>query len=433
MPFLAELLLTYAHLSKAMINATSFFLSRLDGSSFYTTFSPSLSTVYTLTNMFSQLYCTITLKQSSPSRRIFTSIIVSTILVSSLCLSTFFRGTPSLFFSYTLLSMAIFAVVTGYLCTAVLAGAALLGQSFLQIVLSGQAAVAVAVSAVQVISAIISLWGSSPESPRSISDDQAEALAARIFFAVSTIFLVVTFTAYAWLNRQPFYQSIVGTLERHHETGHANELTGLVTGADSNSPKAAADSRVFYVLKRNLIFFFSVAYTFCVTLAVYPAVTVRVQSVDHIHPLLFTSLHFLAFNVGDLIGRWSCSFPCLVVWSGRKILVMSLLRTLFIPLILLCNFHPSSTVPLVSPLINSDIFYMIILLALGYTTGYVVSLSMLAVSSLAHNPRLEGRHEDVDVAATLGGSFMNVGLAAGALSSFIRSGYDMRLYISGKL
>lgn len=60
---------------------------------------------------------------------------------------------------------------------------------------------------------------------------------------------------------------------------------------------------------------------------------------------------------------------------------------------------------------------MIILLAMGYTNGYVSSLALLAVSSLEHNPRLNGR-EDVDIAATLGGSFTIVGLALGALSSF---------------
>ena len=61
---------------------------------------------------------------------------------------------------------------------------------------------------------------------------------------------------------------------------------------------------------------------------------------------------------------------------------------------------------------------MIIMLTMGYTYGYVTTMAVLAVSSLEHNPRLKGRREDVDVAATLGGSFVIVGLAVGALSSF---------------
>ena len=96
---------------------------------------------------------------------------------------------------------------------------------------------------------------------------------------------------------------------------------------------------------------------------------------------------------------------------------MSLLRTLFIPLILLCNVDRPATTP-VPLIIHSDILFLIIMLTMGYTTGYVATQALLAVSSLEHNPRLKGRREDVDVAATLGGSCMILGLALGALSSF---------------
>ena len=136
-----------------------------------------------------------------------------------------------------------------------------------------------------------------------------------------------------------------------------------------------------------------------------------------IHPLLFTAIHFLVFSIGDLVGRCSGSFPRLAVWSGKKILAMSLLRTLFIPLILLCNVERPATTPVPS-IIHSDILFMIIMLTIGYTNGYVVALAVFAASSLEHNPRLKGRREDVDVAATLAGSFIILGLALGSLSSF---------------
>ena len=93
---------------------------------------------------------------------------------------------------------------------------------------------------------------------------------------------------------------------------------------------------------------------------------------------------------------------------------MSLLRTLLIPLILLCNVDRTGT----TPIIHSDTAFMIIILTMGYTVGYVSSRALLAVSSLEHNHRLKGRREDVDIAATLGGSCMILGLALGALSSF---------------
>jgi len=137
-----------------------------------------------------------------------------------------------------------------------------------------------------------------------------------------------------------------------------------------------------------------------------------------IHPLLFTTVHFLVMSIGSLLGRYSCSFPILLVWSGKKILAMSLLRTLFIPLILLCNVDRPGTTPIPPPIIRSDVVFMVIILILGYTGGYVLSLALLAVSSLEHNPRLMGRREDVDVTAMLGGSFLILGLALGAMCSF---------------
>lgn len=189
------------------------------------------------------------------------------LLVTSLYLSTFIRGTPLIFFSFALFNAGTQAVASGYLCTSVYAGAALLGASFLQTVLSGQAAIAVAVSAVQVASSIIGLWGSSPGSAsmEDSRDGQAEEIAARIFFGVSAIFLGITFAAYFWLTRQPFYKSAISTLEPHCGVEDTEERARLVAGDRRNS-STVPNSHVYQVFKRNLVFMFSVAYVFAVTL-----------------------------------------------------------------------------------------------------------------------------------------------------------------------
>jgi equilibrative nucleoside transporter 1/2/3 len=211
------------------------------------------------------------MSQSSPSRRIFASITALILLVTSLCLSTFIRGTPSTFFAFTLVNAVSMAVAIGYLSTAIFAGAALLGTSFLRVVLSGQAAIGVAVSAVQVVSSMIALWGSSPK-PNSIEvtgaggrDDQAEEIAARIFFGVSAVFLGVVLIAYTWLTRQPFYKSITNALEQHRRAGDPDERTRLVAD-DRRNPSTEPNSHVYQVFKQNLIFMFSLAYVFTVTM-----------------------------------------------------------------------------------------------------------------------------------------------------------------------
>jgi equilibrative nucleoside transporter 1/2/3 len=61
---------------------------------------------------------------------------------------------------------------------------------------------------------------------------------------------------------------------------------------------------------------------------------------------------------------------------------------------------------------------MLILFAFGLSNGYVSSLCIMSASSLEHNPRLKGRKEDVDVAATVAGFCLVGGLAMGSIGSF---------------
>ena len=221
------------------------------------------------------------ISQSSPSRRIFTSIIAMILLVTSLCLSTLIRGTPSTFFAFALFNAASMAVAVSYLCTAVYAGAALLGTSFLQIVLSGQAAIGVAVSAVQVVSSMIALRGSPPK-PLSMEimraesrEDHVEEIAARIFFGISAIFLSIVLIVYTWLARQPFYKSVTSALEQHRRVGGVDERTRLVADDRRNS-STEPNSHVYQVFRQNLIFMFSIAYVLAVTLVSVHLITVIV-------------------------------------------------------------------------------------------------------------------------------------------------------------
>ena len=211
------------------------------------------------------------------------------LLATSLCLSTFGRGTPSTFFAFALFNGASMAVAASYLSTAVYAVAALLGGPFLQPMLTGQAASGVAVSAVQVASAVIVLWGSSPKFV-SIGamiadgrDGQAEDIAARIMFGIGAIFLCITLVAYMWLARQPFYKSATGALEQYHKVGDPDERTGLVADHRRNPP-TVPNSHIYQVFRKNSIFMFSLAYVFIVSLV---------------------SAHFVTVNAFQLIGPGS--------------------------------------------------------------------------------------------------------------------------------
>ncbi|KAJ7688385.1 nucleoside transporter-domain-containing protein [Mycena rosella] len=388
-----------------MITATPFFLARVANSPLRLSFASYLTCAFTASNFIFLARATITSKQSSPSRRVLITTLFLSALTFLLTASTFVHTSPGFFFAFVLLNGVCQAALGAYLQTAVIVIASLFGPTAVQALMSGQAAVAVAVSGVQVFSAVASVWGKSREAISTyVSDGEPEERSAFIFFGLSTIFLIVSAAAHGWLVTMPAYKTVAGSLEHQKvigENGSSDELRGLVS--TGRSDLSDEKGQIIRVAKANVIFEVAVAYVFVVTLAVYPAITTSILATNpNTHPLLFSALHFLVFNIGDFTGRLFCSVPKLLIWSAKKLLILSLARTLFVPVFLMCNLQrPSTTGIPTSPIISSDVVFMFLLLLFGMSNGYLSSLCMMAAPSLEHNPRLEGRRKDVDVAATV--------------------------------
>ncbi|KAJ7591502.1 nucleoside transporter-domain-containing protein [Mycena floridula] len=403
-----------------MITATPFFLSRLTASPLKPAFSSYMSTSFTASNFMFLAHATASAKQASPSRRIIMALICLSCLTGLLALSAVIRFSSSgLFFAFVLLNGMMQAGCGAYLQTSVVAIASRFGPTAMQTIMSGQAAVAVTVSSVQVVSAIASTWGQA-RSQDIIADKEPEERAAFIFFGLSTIFLLFMALAQRSLTANPSYRAVVRPLETKEDTSGADseETRGLV----SAGPAISFDKgRILRVAKANLSYEIAGAYVFVVTLAVFPPITTSIQSTNPAtHPLLFSAVHFLVFACGDLLGRSLCALPKLLVWSRRRLLVLSVARTAFVPLFLMCNVQrPSSgSIPISSPIISSDWLFMMILLAFGTSNGYVSSMCMMAAPSVEHNPRLRGRRDDVDIAATVASFCLVGGLALGSMASF---------------
>ena len=68
---------------------------------------------------------------------------------------------------------------------------------------------------------------------------------------------------------------------------------------------------------------------------------------------------------------------------------MSLARTIFVPLFLMCNIQrPGSAPELNPPVINSNFMFFLIMLLFGFSNGYLSSMCMMGAPSLQHNPQL---------------------------------------------
>ena len=201
-----------------------------------------------------------------PSHQTHTSLVWLTILNLCLTISTFFVMSPGLFFAFAILNGVVQAVFGAYLQTCVIAVASLFGPPAIQAMVSGQAAAAVVISGVQVVSAAAFVWGKPRE--QVVSDGSAEERSAFIFFSLSTLFLTATAVLHRWMVRMPVYQDVAAALEKRPETLSSSvnheETQGLMAPHEGNTKNDTSDA--FRIAKQNAIYGVTVAYVFVITL-----------------------------------------------------------------------------------------------------------------------------------------------------------------------
>ncbi|KAL9957949.1 hypothetical protein ACROYT_G034908 [Oculina patagonica] len=159
----------------------------------------------------------------------------------------------------------------------------------------------------------------------------------------------------------------------------------------------------------------SVAFVFFVTLAAFPSLTSRIQSVHAKDKTEWTSTYFvpvtcfLLFNIGDFCGRLSASF---VQWPGKDGVLLPFfcfLRVIFLPLFAFCNAVPRHNSPV---FFHEDYFPILFMVLFAISNGYLGSLCMMYGPSL-----VEPKH--AETAGTMMAFFLIIGLGLGAGFSFV--------------
>lgn len=130
---------------------------------------------------------------------------------------------------------------------------------------------------------------------------------------------------------------------------------------------------VWATTKRNWKYNVAQCWLYIATVAVFPAVTTRVESVDfRWAPLVFRAFHFLIFNCGDLFGRLFVSiYP--ISAPPYMLLAYSGLQTILASLFLFCNIHTQLSTRL------ADIPFLTLVFIFAFTSGYASSLGFVAV------------------------------------------------------
>lgn len=262
-------------LHSVMITATPYFLSRVDPK-LSPTMASYISIVFTVSNFVFLAQATATSRQvcisvlnewlvltciqtSNRTRTRWTLTVLSA-LVFILFLTTYINFSPFMFAFIVLATSALQAVAGSYLQTAVIAAAALFGPIAMQSLMSGQAAVGVALSAVQLISAYGSVHIPSATSDDIMLQDDSSARAARAFFGLSTLFLIGAIAIHTWLVRLPDYVAI------------SDQLDAPITmqySPDSHTRPESERAQIIRIAKANWVYEVAVALVMTVTLVCY--------------------------------------------------------------------------------------------------------------------------------------------------------------------
>lgn len=247
------------------------------------------------------------------------------------------------------------------------------------------------------------------------------------YFITACITILLAIGSYIMLPRLDFFRYYSMKDKTEYRThGNHSELETKVdlinkddrNGVEPNPVNGTThtsnhESSVFSIFKKIWIMAMSVCLVFAVTIGVFPAVTLAVESTiakgtvwgeRYFIPVSC----FLMFNVFDWIGR---SLTAVCMWPGKDSCLLPFLvimRVVFIPLFMLCNVTPRENLPVI---FAHDAWYIVFMIFFAISNGYLASLCM------CFGPKKVLPHE-AETAGAIMAFFLSLGLALGAVLSF---------------
>ncbi|GFS85909.1 equilibrative nucleoside transporter 1 [Nephila pilipes] len=223
---------------------------------------------------------------------------------------------------------------------------------------------------------------------------------AFFYFTTATVFLCITFVFFRLTLRSELYNF------------YMSKQTSMMKKKDapSESRKKASNWEIF---KQIWVYALSIVFVFWVSLAVLPAVVVLVLSTSTEHTIwtgrLFLPVAcFLLFNTSDLVSRLvAIRIPIPSRWKYITLL-LTILRFVFVPLLMLCNAHPRSHLPVI---FDSDAQFIVIIIFFALTGGYLCTIV------LTQGPK-QVKEEHHEVAGSQLALFLGIGLMLGSVTSY---------------
>ncbi|XP_078036462.1 equilibrative nucleoside transporter 1 [Augochlora pura] len=247
------------------------------------------------------------------------------------------------------------------------------------------------------ITEICSLWiGASP------------ILSGLVYFIIGDIILFVSLMAYIILEKAAFFKHHM--LER---SAGAIERNYTVTG-EVAFPQGTTISYI-RILKRIWPYGVSLFLVFFISLSIYPAVTVLVESQYKGKGHAWNDIYFvpvvtyLIFSMGDYAGR---VLSGILQWPKNKpwiVMFLSLMRVILVPPLMFCNAQPRHHLPVY---IKNDFSYILLTIAFAVSNGYLCNLTFILTPAVVES-------QEREIASAMMGAFLGLGLTSGATLSLV--------------
>lgn len=327
----------------------------------------------------------------STSKRIIWSIIIIIVMfiVTVFLAMVDSSEWPELFFWITMVSVVIINMANGVYQNSVYGTAAVLPMQYTNAVVLGSNISGTLTSVIMILS---------------IAATPNIRTSAIYYFLAAIFILVIAFDTYFALPLLPFF--------RYHKENAAREqrenAIKLQTAGESQRPPYG------YIIRKCWKQFLGVWLVFFVTLTCFPAIQAGVQMVPgdgfiipekYFRPVTC----FLFFNtfamLGNIVANWIRRPGPRWVW------IPIVLRLLFIPFFIFCNFIPNSGIRGIPVLIPSNWIYSIGSIVMAFTSGYFSSLTMM------YAPRELSEPEHQGVAGMMAAFFLILGIFCGIIFS----------------
>lgn len=407
------------------INSSDYFSFRFQGTSYQNNFENFFGICFNVSNVFSLAYATKYGNNISMFNKVVIPLLVQALVFS--ITTAIVLVPPASISGMTVFAITIPTCLVSGLLTALLQGgtfglAARFPPKYSQAVMAGQGLGGAGVS----LAKLATLLGAAANSNAATYKDLR--MSNFTYFLIASLFSFVSVAAYLMLDKLPFAKYYCTGMALSSEEKKEPLLDDGGTDGDSGGEISTEKLREIYgKIKDKMI---AVLLVFWVTLAVFPSVTVHIQSMhnydDPSKDLSFSPdgngagrffgdiwvpFMFLAFNGMDLAGRMLAgSFD---VIPSDKLFLASAARLIFIPLFMVCNVRSNVATDksLFPILLKTDAAPLIIMFLFALSNGYVSSRLMMVAPSFVPAA-------DQQLAGMMMAFFLVIGLGLGSVTSF---------------